>query len=42
MLYTEICLISNDVVKEMNVLLCSRHDKLKDFCRLSLVDNYQH
>ena len=29
--YTEICLISKDVLKEMNVLLCSRYDKLKTF-----------
>ena len=43
LLYTLICLISKDfVVEEMNVLICSRYDKLKGFRRLSLVDNYQH
>ena len=41
--YIQICLISNDcVVEEMNVLIYSRHDELRGFLQLSLVDNYQH
>jgi hypothetical protein len=41
--YTEIRLISKDcVLEEINVLICSRYDKLKGFRLLSLVDNYQH
>jgi hypothetical protein len=41
--YTEIRLISKDcVLEEINVLICSRYDKLEGFRLLSLVDNYQH
>jgi hypothetical protein len=36
--YTEICLISKDfAVEEINVLICSRYDKLKGFRRLSFL-----
>jgi hypothetical protein len=43
LLYIQIYLISKDVVvKEMNVLICSRYDKLKGLRRFSLVDIDQH
>jgi hypothetical protein len=41
--YTQICLISKDVVVEEDIILiCSWHDKLKGFHGLFLVDKYQH